>query len=87
MDQKSERNLVWIDMEMTGLNVETEEIMEVCVVITDGDLNVIKQGKEICIHISDEKLAGMDDWCTEHHGKVQIYFQILKQLILNFSLD
>lgn len=62
-------NLVWLDLEMTGLNVETDVILEISSVITDGDLNVIAQGPSFIIHQPEEKLAGMDKWCTDHHGK------------------
>lgn len=70
--EKSEKvvgNLVWIDLEMTGLQVETDVILEIASVITDGDLNVIAQGPSFIINQPDEKLAGMDKWCTDHHGK------------------
>ncbi len=60
--------LVWLDMEMTGLEPERERIIEVATIITDGDLNVIADGPELVIHQSDELLAAMDPWNTEHHG-------------------
>lgn len=62
-------NLVWIDLEMTGLNVATDVILEIASVITDGNLVVIAQGPSFIIHQPEEKLAGMDKWCTDHHGK------------------
>lgn len=65
---QSADNLVWMDLEMTGLSVATETIMEVATVITDSQLNVIAEGPEIAIHLSDEVLAGMDEWCLKTHG-------------------
>jgi len=62
-------NLVWIDLEMTGLNVETDVILEIASVITDGNLNIIAQGPHYVIHHSDEQLQKMDQWCVENHGK------------------
>jgi oligoribonuclease len=65
---QSADNLVWMDLEMTGLSVATETIMEVATIITDSQLNVIAEGPEIAIHLSDEVLAGMDEWCLKTHG-------------------
>jgi oligoribonuclease len=60
--------LVWLDMEMTGLDPERERIIEVATIITDGQLTEIGTGPELVIHQSDEILAGMDDWNKKHHG-------------------
>lgn len=60
--------LVWIDMEMTGLDPEKERIIEIATLITDGELNILAEGPELVIHQSAELLAGMDEWNTKHHG-------------------
>ncbi len=60
--------LVWLDMEMTGLDPERERIIEVATILTDGHLNEIAIGPELVIHQSDDVLAGMDDWNKSHHG-------------------
>lgn len=65
---KSENNLVWLDLEMTGLKVRYDTIIEIATVVTDADLNVIAEGPVMAIHIEQAKLDGMDDWCTTHHG-------------------
>lgn len=62
-------NLVWIDLEMTGLNIQTDVILEIAMVITDGNLNVIEQGPSFVISQPEEKLLCMDKWCTEQHQK------------------
>lgn len=62
-------NLVWIDLEMTGLNSQTDVILEIASVITDGELNIIAEGPSFIIHQPEEKLLGMDKWCTSHHAK------------------
>ena len=62
-------NLVWMDLEMTGLDITTDVILEIATVITDGDLNVIAQGPDFIIHQPEEKLAAMGKWCQDHHGK------------------
>ena len=60
-------NLVWIDLEMTGLNVETDVILEIASVVTDADLEVIAEGPALAIRQGERALAEMDEWCIEHH--------------------
>ena len=60
--------LVWLDMEMTGLDAAKERIIEVATILTDGQLNEIAVGPELVIHQPDEILAAMDDWNKKHHG-------------------
>ena len=62
-------NLIWLDLEMTGLEPETDKILEIATVVTDADLNILAEGPTIAIHQSDELLDGMDEWCTTLHGK------------------
>lgn len=62
------KNLIWIDLEMTGLEPEVDRILEIATLVTDQDLNILAQGPVIAIHQSDEVLAAMDDWNQEHHG-------------------
>lgn len=61
--------MVWIDLEMTGLEIEVCTIIEIATVITDGELNIIAQGPNLAINTSDENLAAMDEWNTTHHGR------------------
>jgi oligoribonuclease len=67
MDKK--HNLVWIDLEMTGLNPASDCILEATVMITDGNLNLLHEGLSFVIHQSDDVLDNMIPWCKEHHGK------------------
>lgn len=60
--------LVWIDMEMSGLDVTRERVLELAVLVTDGDLREVAEGPELVLHQSDEVLGAMDAWNTEHHG-------------------
>jgi oligoribonuclease len=59
--------LVWIDMEMTGLDPQRERIIEMATILTDGNLTEIAVGPDLVIHQPDEVLAAMDDWNKKHH--------------------
>lgn len=65
----SDKNLIWIDLEMTGLDPERDKIIEIATIVTDSDLNILAEGPVMAIHQSDEELAKMDDWCTNTHTK------------------
>ena len=65
----SEHNLIWIDLEMTGLSPFTDRIIEIAVVVTDAHLNVRVEGPVLAIHQSDATLDGMDNWNKATHGK------------------
>ncbi len=62
-------NLIWLDMEMTGLDPERERIIEVAVVVTDSQLNTIAEGPTLAIHQSDAQLDAMDAWNKNTHGR------------------
>lgn len=61
-------SLVWIDLEMTGLEVEHDRILEIATIITDNDCNIVATGPSLVIHQPDELLNTMNPWCIEHHG-------------------
>ena len=61
--------LVWIDLEMSGLDPEHDVILEIATIVTDGDLDILAEGPTLVIHQSDEVLEGMDEWNTKHHGE------------------
>lgn len=64
-----EQNLIWIDMEMTGLDPDNCVVLEIATIITDADLNILAEGPVIAVHQSDEVLSNMNEWCIETHGK------------------
>jgi len=65
----NEFNLVWVDMEMTGLDPDTERIIEVAVVVTDSNLNILAEGPVFAIHQPDDVLDRMDAWNKSTHGR------------------
>ncbi|MBZ0333092.1 oligoribonuclease [Marinobacter sp. AL4B] len=62
-------HLVWIDLEMTGLDPEKERIIEMATIITDSELNLVAEGPVIAIKQPDSLLDSMDEWCTKTHGE------------------
>jgi len=65
---ETSKNLIWIDMEMTGLNVERDKILEIAIIITDSELNILDESIDLVVHQPEEVLYGMNDWCKEHLG-------------------
>ena len=65
---KSKKNLIWIDLEMTGLDTNNDRIIEIATIVTDANLNVLAEGPIVAIHQPDEALEGMDEWNTRQHG-------------------
>jgi len=60
--------LVWLDLEMTGLSVQKDHIIEIAMVVTDDQLNEVAVGPNLVIHQSDAVLASMNEWCVKQHG-------------------
>jgi len=61
-------NLIWIDLEMTGLDTQKDVIIEIATVVTDSELNSLAEGPVLAIHQSDDILNAMDEWNTKQHG-------------------
>lgn len=64
----NENNLVWMDLEMTGLDPDTCKVIEIATIVTDAQLNVIAEGPVMAIHQPDDILDNMDEWCVNTHG-------------------
>ena len=67
--QKNDTNLIWIDLEMTGLNTDHDKIIEIATIVTDKELNVLAEGPVMALSQPEEMLDGMDEWNTRQHNK------------------
>ena len=65
----SDQNLIWVDMEMTGLDPDSDVVIEIATIVTDSELNTLAEGPVLALHQSDERLAAMDEWNTTHHTR------------------
>ncbi len=65
----SDENLIWVDMEMTGLDPDNDAVIEIATIVTDSQLNTLAEGPVIAIYQPDERLDAMDEWNTSHHTR------------------
>ncbi|MDW6091132.1 oligoribonuclease [Vibrio rhizosphaerae] len=63
----NDQNLIWIDLEMTGLDPEVHKIIEIATIVTDSELNILAEGPVLAIHQSEQELSKMDEWCVTTH--------------------
>ena len=73
----SKDNLIWIDLEMTGLNPDTDVIIEIATIVTDSDLNVLAEGPTLAVRQPQAVMDAMDDWNTRQHGNSGLTARVL----------
>ncbi|NIB39331.1 oligoribonuclease [Pseudomaricurvus alkylphenolicus] len=78
---KKEDNLIWIDLEMTGLVPEQDVIIEIATIVTDSELNILAEGPVYAIAQSEEIMNGMDEWNTRQHGRSGLTKRVLESAI------
>lgn len=80
-------NLVWMDLEMTGLEPDTDLIIEMATIITDGELNVVAEGPVMAIKQPEANLAAMDEWNQQHHSKSGLLERVRKSQISQLEAE
>ena len=78
---KNSSNLIWIDLEMTGLEPDKEKIIEIATIVTDKDLNILAEGPMMAITQPKQLLDDMDEWCVRHHGDSGLTQRVLDSQI------
>lgn len=79
--------LIWIDLEMTGLDTDNDRIIEVATIITDSQLQIIAEGPVLALHQSDEILGGMDEWNTKTHGKTGLTERVRASSLVESAVE
>jgi oligoribonuclease len=79
--QAHEDNLIWIDLEMTGLDTGNDSILEIATVVTDRNLKLLAEGPEFAIHHDEARLLGMDDWNRNQHRKSGLWQRVLESTV------
>jgi oligoribonuclease len=80
-------NLIWVDLEMTGLNPEKERIIEMAVIVTDSQLNILAEAPVMAVHQSDTLLNAMDDWNTRHHNSSGLVARVKESQITEATAE
>jgi oligoribonuclease len=84
---QDQNNLVWLDMEMTGLNPDTDRILEIAVVITDSALNTVAAAPVMVVHQPDEALAAMDDWNKSTHARTGLIDKVKASVLTEAGVE
>jgi oligoribonuclease len=84
---QNQNHLVWIDMEMTGLNPDTDRIIEVAIVVTDSNLETVAEAPVLVVHQPDEILDGMDSWNKSTHGKSGLIEKVKASLLDEVAVE
>ncbi|HET7359348.1 MAG TPA: oligoribonuclease [Rhodanobacteraceae bacterium] len=87
MAQPHEENLIWIDLEMTGLDPDRDSILEIATVVTNRDLVILATGPVLAIGHDEARLMAMDDWNRNQHGKSGLWQQVLDSDVNHFAAE
>ena len=87
MAKLSSDNLIWIDLEMTGLDPDQDRIIEIATIITDSNLEILAEGPVVAIHQPDTLLDNMDEWNTSHHTSSGLVDRIKATIIQSLMLS
>ncbi len=74
-------NLIWIDLEMTGLDPRTDRILEIACIVTDANLNVLAEGPVLAVHQPDDILDNMNQWCIDTHARTGLTERVRKSTV------
>jgi len=82
MDNKQKKeNMIWIDLEMTGLDLESDKIIEIATIVTDNQLNIVAEGPNLVIHEPKSVMDNMGEWCTNQHAKTGLTEKVINSRI------
>ena len=84
---QNDTHLVWIDMEMTGLSPDSDRVIEVALVVTDKDLNIVAEGPVLVVHQPDAVLDAMDNWNKGTHGKSGLIDKVKASLLTDSDVE
>jgi oligoribonuclease len=84
---QDQNNLVWIDMEMTGLNPDTDRVIEVALVVTNSALDVVAEAPVLVVHQTDEALEAMDDWNKNTHGRSGLISKVRESRLIESVVE
>lgn len=79
--QTAKKALIWIDLEMTGLDTQKDEIIEIATIVTDDQLTILAEGPVYAIKVADTTLNAMDEWCTRQHGQSGLIDRVRRSTI------
>ena len=84
---QDQNNLCWLDMEMTGLNPDTDKVLEIAMIITDKNLNILAQSPVYAVHQSDEILNNMDEWNTTTHTRTGLIERVRQSMYTEAQVE
>lgn len=84
---QDKQNLIWIDLEMTGLYPETDSIIEIATIVTDKELNILAEGPVLAVHQSKQTMDAMDAWNQKHHGQSGLIERVLSSALSESDVE